>query len=267
VVHAVVFSFMSGMIHSYYTVAMAPGLAMTVAGGASILWRHRAELAARAVLGVAAAVTGVWSAVIMEQQGWLTWLGWTLAGLAVVGGMALLAPAVVRRPWRTLGTAAVTVALVGALGATTAATAETALTPGGGTDISLGGGGAHRDGDQASASPALVSLLQQAGTRWSAAAVGAMSAAPLQLASNTPVMSVGGFVGSDPAPTLAQFQADVATGQIRYFVTGGQGGQGHGGGGAASSGSSSQITAWVTSHFTPTTIGGRTVYDLTRPTS
>ena len=87
VVHALVFSFMSGMIHSYYTIAMGPGLAMTVAGGASIVWRHRAEIGARIVLGLAVAATGVWSAVIMVQQGWLPGLGWTLAGLAVLGGI------------------------------------------------------------------------------------------------------------------------------------------------------------------------------------
>ena len=129
-VHAVVFSAMSGMIHSYYTIAMAPGLAMTVAGGAAIVRRHRAELAARIVLALAVAGSGVWGAVVMAQQDWLPVLGWTLAGLAVLGGMALLTPVVVRRPLRALGTAAVTVALVGALGATTAAAAETALTPG-----------------------------------------------------------------------------------------------------------------------------------------
>ena len=263
-VHAVVFSAMSGMIHSYYTIAMAPGLAMTVAGGAAIVWRRRTELAARIVLALAVAGTGVWGAVVMGQQDWLPVLGWTLAGLAVLGGIVLLTPVVVRRPLRALGTAAVTVALVGALGATSAATAETALTPGGGTNISLGGGDRH-GGENATASPALTALLAQAGTRWSAAAVGAMSAAPLQLASNTPVMSIGGFVGSDPAPTLAQFQADVAAGQIHYFVTGGDGGgQAHGGG---AGGTSAAITAWVTSHFTAGTVGGRTVYDLTRPTS
>ena len=230
VVHAVVFSYMSGMIHPYYTVAMAPGVAMTVAGGASILWRHRSELAARAVLGFCVAGTGIWSAVIMVQQAWLPAVGWALAALAVIGGVALITPITARRPLHAVGIAAVTVALLGSLGATTAAAATTALTPGQGTNISLGGG-THRDGDNATASPALVALLQQAGTKWSAAAIGAMSAAPLQLASDTPVMSIGGFVGSDPAPTLAQFQQDVAARQIHYFVTGGQaGGQNHGNG-------------------------------------
>jgi hypothetical protein len=87
-----------------------------------------------------------------------------------------------------------------------------------------------------------------------------MSAAPLQLASGRPVISIGGFNGGDPAPTLAQFQAYVASGQVHYFVAGG----GFGGGGR---GGDSAIATWVAAHFTATTVGGATVYDLTAPTS
>ena len=94
-----------------------------------------------------------------------------------------------------------------------------------------------------------------------------MSGAPLALASDTTVMSIGGFSGSDPAPTLEQFQADVAAGRIHYFIVGGgPGGAGFGGPGQ-NSGSAGAITTWVTQHFTSTTVGGRTVYDLTKSTS
>ena len=68
--------------------------------------------------------------------------------------------------------------------------------------------------------PALVSLLQAAGTKWSAATVGSMQAAPLALGSGTDVMAIGGFSGGDPAPTLEQFQAYVAAGQVHYFIAG-----------------------------------------------
>ena len=34
-------------------------------------------------------------------------------------------------------------------------------------------------------------------------------------------MAIGGFNGSDPAPTLAQFQDVVADGEIHYFIAGG----------------------------------------------
>ena len=34
-------------------------------------------------------------------------------------------------------------------------------------------------------------------------------------------MAIGGFTGSDPSPTLAQFQQYVADGDISYFISGG----------------------------------------------
>jgi hypothetical protein len=72
-------------------------------------------------------------------------------------------------------------------------------------------------------------------------------------------MAIGGFNGTDPYPTLAAFEKDVADGKIHYFIAGGQT--------AASSGSSSTsdasvITAWVESHYRATTVGGVSVYDL-----
>ena len=46
-------------------------------------------------------------------------------------------------------------------------------------------------------------------------------------------MAIGGFNGSDPSPTLAQFKAWVAAGKIHYFIARRQGGLGGGGGGRA----------------------------------
>jgi hypothetical protein len=91
---------------------------------------------------------------------------------------------------------------------------------------------------------------------WVAATVGANQAAGYQLASEEPVMAIGGFNGTDPWPTLTVFQEHVAAGEIHYFIPGGRGG------GNSGSSTSSEITTWVTSNFTATTIGGTTVYDL-----
>ena len=44
------------------------------------------------------------------------------------------------------------------------------------------------------------------------------NAAGYQLASGEPVMAIGGFNGTDPAPTLAQFEQYVAAGKIHYFI-------------------------------------------------
>ena len=60
-----------------------------------------------------------------------------------------------------------------------------------------------------------------------------------------------------PGPTLDQFRADVASGQISYFVTGGQGG-----GPGGNNGTGAAITSWVAAHYAATTVEGSTVYDL-----
>ena len=53
---------------------------------------------------------------------------------------------------------------------------------------------------------------------WAAATVGANNAAGYQLASGLSVMPIGGFNGSDPSPTLAQFKAWVDAGRIDVDV-------------------------------------------------
>jgi hypothetical protein len=125
------------------------------------------------------------------------------------------------------------------------------------------GGGFGGLGGSTQVSGALTALLRDgaAGYRWAAATVSSNSAAPLQLASGEPVMAIGGFNGTDPAPTLAQFQRYVADHEIHYFI--GANSNSFGGG----SGAAAQITAWVAAHFTAKTVGGMTVYDLTKPSS
>ena len=123
-----------------------------------------------------------------------------------------------------------------------------------------GGGGL---GGNTQVSSAITKLLTSgaAGYRWAAATVGAESAAPFQLASGEPIMAIGGFNGTDQAPTLTQFKNLVAAHEVHYFI----GANGHTFGGG--SGDAAQITSWVQSHFTKQTVGGETVYNLTSPTS
>ncbi len=98
---------------------------------------------------------------------------------------------------------------------------------------------------------------------WAAAAIGSQNAAGLQLGSGVPVMAIGGFNGSDPSPTLAQFQEYVANGEIHYFLAGG----GFGGGQNGGSSASSEISQWVQANFSTVTVGSTTFYDLTQPLS
>ncbi len=102
--------------------------------------------------------------------------------------------------------------------------------------------------------------------RWVAAAIGSQSAAGLQLGTGLPVMAIGGFNGSDPSPTLAQFQQYVADADIHYFASSGTGGGRAGGpAGGGTSGTGTQISAWVAANFIQVTISGSTFYDLTQP--
>lgn len=102
---------------------------------------------------------------------------------------------------------------------------------------------------------------------WVAAAVGSMSASGYQLETGHSVMPIGGFNGSDPSPTLAEFQQLVAAKKIHYFIGGGSGPGMGGGMGGNSSQPSSQISTWVQENFTAVTVDGVTLYDLTQPTS
>jgi hypothetical protein len=97
---------------------------------------------------------------------------------------------------------------------------------------------------------------------WAAAAVGSSNAAGYQLATGLPVMAVGGFNGTDPAPTIEQFQVYVAQRRIHWFVKSGM--PGFGFGNRSGSDAAEQIQRWVSANFTPREVDGTTVYDLSQ---
>jgi hypothetical protein len=135
--------------------------------------------------------------------------------------------------------------------------------PGGAGGNGDGGAGGLLNGS--SPSTALTQLLDadRSSYTWVAATVGANQAAGYQLATDDPIMAIGGFNGTDPTPTLAQFQEYVREGKIHYFISGGFGGGGGFGAGGSGTSTSSQISSWVTANFSSQTVGGVTVYDLT----
>jgi 4-amino-4-deoxy-L-arabinose transferase-like glycosyltransferase len=383
---ALTFSLMQGIIHEYYTVALAPAIGALVGGGGVLLWRVRRLPWAQIAVAGTVAITGWWAYVLLGRSpSFLPWLRWTLliGGLVVACALlaSRLAPVWTRRVAVLAG---LVVGLAGpaAFAMQTAATAHngaivtagpasvngrfgpggaggpggfggpgganicaapggtagggangggaTGTTPGGTTGTTPGGtgttpggtgttpgatgtapGGAAQaclpgldgrarqnggtagqlpQGQAAQAFPgggngfpgtnpgaggrggmggllnaATPSAEVQAALNadadkytWVAATTGANNAAGYQLALQKPVMAIGGFNGSDDAPSLEQFQQWVAQGRIHYFLGGGGfGGQ------AGGSRVSSAISAWVTANFTAKTVGGVTLYDLT----
>ncbi|NIH86664.1 ArnT family glycosyltransferase [Amycolatopsis granulosa] len=256
VVTALVFSFMSGTIHPYYTLALAPGIAALVGIGAVELWRGRHNFTTRIVLALMPAATGVWGFLLLDRTpDWQPWLRWVLLPLtaAVVAGL-LFGLDRIRRAGTVLAVVGVCTGLLApaAYAVVTAGRGHTGSIPASGPSADAMGFGRAAG----TASGALVTLLKRTTTKWSAATTGSQSAAGLALGSDTAVMAIGGFNGGDPAPTLEQFQQYVANGEITYYVTGGgMGGAGRGDGG--------RIAQWVEQNFTAQTVGGSTVYDLT----
>jgi hypothetical protein len=102
---------------------------------------------------------------------------------------------------------------------------------------------------------------------WVAATIGANEAAGYQLATDKSVMPVGGFNGTDPSPTLANFERLVDAHKIHFFISSGRGIGGFGSlqanGGAPDN--ARAIRTWVTSNFSSRVVGGVTVYDLSQP--
>lgn len=124
-----------------------------------------------------------------------------------------------------------------------------------------GGMGGLLNGAQVSAKAKALVEKNADDYTWAAAAIGSQNAASYQLSTGKPVMAIGGFNGSDPSPTLAQFKSYVEDGKIHYFIGGGMGGMGGG------SGSASKIQSWVEKNYTKVTVGSSTFYDLTKPKS
>ena len=98
-VTAAIFSFSTGVIHTYYTVALAPAIAALVAIGATQLWQHRTTAWARGISAATVAGTGALSYTLLDRApSWNPWLRSVVVIATVLGaGGLLLAPLLVRQ--------------------------------------------------------------------------------------------------------------------------------------------------------------------------
>ncbi|MFC3963356.1 glycosyltransferase family 39 protein [Nocardia jiangsuensis] len=314
-VTGLVFSFMAGIFHQYYTVALAPAVAALAGIGAVLAWRNRFRGWVRlaTALGLALTTATTWM-LLSRSAEFLPWLRWAV----LVAGVVATALALLALPRRAAVGAALIAAFVALSGPVaysvqTIGTAHAGSIPSAGPNVGrdMGGPGGMRDGRDGgghgafpggtfpggtapggvatgtvtggpattgtdgartgggtmggllgSSTPTqqVVALLESDADSytWVAAAVGSNSAAGFQLATELPVMPIGGFNGSDPSPTLEQFQEYVRDGRIHYFIGGSRGGPG-----GSSTSAGSEIAAWVEQNFTATEVDGVTLYDLT----
>jgi 4-amino-4-deoxy-L-arabinose transferase-like glycosyltransferase len=328
-VTGLVFSYMSGTIHPYYTVALTPAIAGLVGTGGALLWHARERFLGRLGLAALIGATAFWGwCLLNENPTWMPWLRWVMLFGGLLSAAAIVIGSVpTLRKLVTVGVLAGT--LFGLTGTTAYALATTTVAhsgsipsvgpagsssggTGGGTGGGMPGGaggpggstsGSETDGsdsadgsqqgpggtppegmtgempggttdgttdgatsgtggmggESGTTSSALQKLLEASDAKWAAAVNGSQSAAQIELDTDTAVMAIGGW-SSDPAPTLAEFKADVAAGDIGYYISSGSGG-GTGGG----SSTASAIQEWVAANYSSTTVGGQTVYDLSDP--
>jgi 4-amino-4-deoxy-L-arabinose transferase-like glycosyltransferase len=300
-VHVVVFSFMSGVIHSYYVVAMAPAIGALAGGGIVELWAMRSRSPHRPWAGIVL-VGG------LAATAAIAWLllgrtpdfapGLTVAVVSVTAGVALVVALPARLVARPVQLGAIVLGLAILLGGPAAYAFEsmqTAYNGGdpaagpqvagqngsafggaggpvgqppsgfapGGTPGTASGGRGGGFGDQTASSTLTDYLVANRGSaRWIVAVTSANQAGSIELATRQPVMAMGGFTGSDPAPTLEQFQALVASGQLRFVIVGGQGG---GPGGV--SGEASARTAWIEANCLQVTSVSSSLYDCSEATT
>ncbi|MDQ1420982.1 MAG: hypothetical protein QOJ52_2944, partial [Acidimicrobiaceae bacterium] len=118
-------------------------------------------------------------------------------------------------------------------------------------------------GASTTASATLISYLEahRGNAEYLVAAFTSHSSASIIIASGQPVITIGGFNGGDPAPTLAQFEQLVAQGKVHFILISGAGG----GGGPGGGGGSSAIAQWATTHGTQVSYGDTsagTLYQL-----
>lgn len=379
-----VFSFAQGIIHPYYTVALAPPIGALVGMGASTLWKRRHEILPRLALAAAVVASVAWAFVMLGwSPTWYPALRWVVLFAGIAAALAIvLSPRA--RGVLAAGVAGLAigsiVAAPAAYSLNTAGTPHSGAIPSAGPTLTSAGGGPGGFGGGGFGGPGgfgnfarnglslpkgfalpngtklpssvhlpasffrrfaggfggtgagaagpgggfagpgggfagpgggfagrgfagrgfagrgsfaghgggsaggllnagtpgkqLTELLEAGASRytWVAATTGANSAAGYQLATDDPVMAIGGFNGTDPAPTLAAFEHDVAEGKIHYYIGGGGFGGGFGGGvgrgqGGTGESDASQIQSWVSTHFTAENVDGVTLYNLTTPAS
>lgn len=105
---------------------------------------------------------------------------------------------------------------------------------GGGLGIGADVGAGIGAGPGATVSKVLISYLKdhQGKATYLVAAVGSSTAGPIALASGRNVIDMGGFTGSDPAPSLAKLKGFIDSGQLHYVLLSSSGGLGGAAGGA-----------------------------------
>ena len=262
-IHIVIFSMTSGVIHPYYVVVMAPAVAALVGISLPFLWGAYTRRKPYAwLLPVLVGVTAVTTVIILGYSGTMTWLMWIVGLLGLVGMIGLLINLYAPRRW--LQNSAIIAAIATCTLAPTVYTLATVNVSHTGSIPTAGPSstamrGSNNETSQADSQLVQYLLRHQHGATWLVAVASANESAAIQLTSGQPVMAVGGFNGSDTPLTLEQFKQLVKDGKVRYYAI-----SSHGRGGGGPGGGNNEITTWVKQTGAVVNYGGSdvTLYKL-----
>ncbi|MCX2746200.1 glycosyltransferase family 39 protein [Arthrobacter sp. MI7-26] len=275
---ATVLAMMTGIVHPYYAISTVPALSCLAAFAATYLLRHLASGLVRLVSGLVLALCLILGYVSASRS--ISEFPWLPLILLVAGALAiavaLLPP--VKKQLRAIPLSLIGVSIL--LGPTIWSV-NTVLSPHVGAGVvagpsTLGIRSDHPDRTQLPPgtpltftavmfgdvpSPGVLGRIKSSSPslKWAVAVVGSETAANYQLDSSKAVLAVGGFDGTDPFPTLEQFQTMVRQGNVGSFVIQNlppltvQG-----------RGESARIVRWVESSFQPEMIDGASFYRLTQ---
>ena len=240
-VTAVVFSFAQGIFHPYYTTMLAPAIAAISAAGLVMFWRAKSFV--RFLLPLSVAITAAWAFVVVSRDtSFHGWTRWAVLGVAAVAIVVLLVGL------RRAGLVAAVVAVLLTPAVWSTATAATASNNGvmpaaGPADRGMGGFEIFMNGSQppgrANRGPMMGGpgggeltdeqkrILNYAEEHGGGAEITLAIAGPAQAASpyimrtDEVVIGMGGFSGSDDAPSVDQLQQWVSEGKLKFVLGGG----------------------------------------------
>ncbi len=273
--------------HQYYMTEMAPGLAALVGIGIVVMWQDYRRPGWRGwLLPIALLITAaVQLPILSSYPAWGQWMIPLIGALCVIAALVLLLARLLPRISISNIRYLVPALCVGVLALLIAPTTWSTISvlqntesssptagPAGRGDQGFGGAAgaaAAAFGGSANEDPMLIKYLEanQGNAKFLVAVASSMNADGIILATNKPVMAMGGFSGSDPILTTSHLAQLVSNGTVRFFLTGGAG-RGGGfnindlpaqyrdiardfagrGGGFGGFGAQSTLSTWVTQH-------------------
>ena len=262
------FSFSKNVTHTYYLTTMAPSVAALTGIGLAAMWKlYNEDGWKKWVLPATFIVNGLIEILILYPN-YKTSNGYKITlivtGILSIGAsIALVIAAIIRRKnsiqpekisRRKLNIILASIAFIGILTAPMVWSFTTIFYPMNGSSpaagLELASSKQNRNFSDSS-NLKLIQFLEEnkKNEKYLVAVPSAMTyASDLILKTDEPVMTIGGFSGSDKIITLEQFKQLVAEGAVRYAVVSGGG---HMGGGSTESNSNNDIMNWITANGKP----------------